>query len=75
MKGLWEMLFQMYTAPPPPLHSNDETQDKAKPEDDNEKVEEKVSTLKRFTFDVLKTKEINLGECWTNGNEKIWILI
>ncbi|KAL5268150.1 hypothetical protein ACHWQZ_G002116 [Mnemiopsis leidyi] len=34
----------MYTAPPPPLHSNDETQDKAKQEVEKEKSDEKVPT-------------------------------
>jgi hypothetical protein len=32
----------MYTAPPPPSHSNDETQEKTKPEEAPEKVEDKV---------------------------------
>ena len=48
-------LFQMYTAPPPPLHSNDETQDK-KQEDEKEKSEEKVPTFdhsKYFSFLIL----------------------
>jgi len=40
----------MYTAPPPPLHSNDETQDKAKQEVEKEKSDEKVSTLKDSGF-------------------------